>query len=66
METGLAARAHFHTQRRTHLCTQDLGSKVYLEPAVTVPCVSPSSNYLALAVSVIQAIRASKVQSSGL
>lgn len=66
MEAGLAASGHFNTHRRTHLCTQDLESKVYPEPAVTVPFIPLSSNYLAPVVGVIQGIRAEEAQSSGL
>lgn len=66
MEAGRTARAHIHTQKRTHLCTQDLGSKVYPEPAVTVPCISLVSNHLALVMGMIQGIRAAGVQSFGL
>lgn len=56
----------FTTQRRTRLCTRDLGSKVCPEPAVTVPCISLSSNDLAPVVGMIQGIRAAGAQSSGL
>lgn len=62
MEAGLAVSGHFNTHRRTQ--GQYLGSKVYPEPAVTVPFISLSFNYLAPVVGVIQGIRAAKAQSS--